>query len=93
MFRVIVLYEQEPDAEQYAGHAEVCARVPGSTFRHGRVFGAPRGEPQHRYFGEWEFADRETFDTAAQSQEFRATGKDMMERGLPMPVVEFVELN
>ena len=92
MIRVIVLYDDEPDAEQYAGHAEVCARVPGGTFRHGRVFGAPRGEPRHRYFGEWEFPDREAFDTAAQSQEFRATGKDLMERGLPMPVVEFVEL-
>ena len=93
MVRAFVLYESEPEAGRYEQHAELCRKVPGSTFRHGRVFGAPRGEPKHRYFGEWEFADRETFDAAAQSQEFRATGKDMMERGLPMPAVEFVELD
>ena len=31
MYRVIVLYEQEPDADSYAEHAEVCKQVPGAS--------------------------------------------------------------
>jgi hypothetical protein len=92
VFRVVVLYEAEPDAGAYAEHVEVCRRVPGGVFRHGKVFGAPMGEPQHRYYAEWEFADRNAFDTAAKSEEFMASGKDARDRGLPRPVVEFLEL-
>jgi hypothetical protein len=87
--RVFVLYEQEPDAESYAEHAELCRRVPGGTFRHGRVFGSPMGEPVHRYYAEWEFADMDAFKVAAGSDEFMATGRDARERGLPRPTVEF----
>ena len=93
MVRAIVLYDEEPEAGRYAEHAELCRKVPGATFRHGPVFGAPMGEPQHAYAAEWEFPDRETFKTAVQSGEFMATAKDLRERGLPMPTVEFVELS
>ena len=65
MVRVFVLYEQEPDAGRYEQHAELCRKVPGGTFRHGRVFGAPMGEPLYPYYAEWEFADREAFGSAA----------------------------
>jgi hypothetical protein len=92
MVRVIVLYEQEPDQEQYAEHAALCAAVPGGTFRHGRVFGAPGGEPAHRYYAEWEFPDRETFQAAAGTDEFMATGRDARDRGFPRPIIEFAEL-
>jgi hypothetical protein len=81
MVRAIVLYEQEPDADRYAKHVELCERVPGGTFRHGRVFGAPMGEPPYRYYAEWEFADPDAFKAAARSEEFMATGKDAMEMG------------
>jgi hypothetical protein len=93
MYRVIVLYENEPDAEQYAEHAELCGAVPGSVFRHGRVTGAPMGAAPHAYYAEWEFADRDAFDRAVRSEEFRATGKDAYKRGFPQPSVEFVELS
>ncbi|HUJ56010.1 MAG TPA: hypothetical protein VLW49_08500 [Gaiellaceae bacterium] len=93
MHRVIVLYESEPDAEQYAEHAELCGRVPGSAFRHGRVSGAPMGDPAHAYYAEWEFADRDAFERAIRSEEFMATGKDAYKRGFPQPAVEFVELD
>ena len=93
MIRVLVLYAEQPDAEQYAAHTEVCRTVPGATFRHGSVFGAPMGEQQHRYYAEFEFPDRESFDTAVRSEQFMATAKDLQERGLPMPTVEFVELS
>lgn len=92
MIRVLVLYREAPDAAQYAEHAELCRQVPGGTFRHGPVFGSPMGDPEHAYAAEWEFADRESFEVAAQSREFRATGKDAYERGFPPPQVEFVEL-
>jgi len=49
MYRVIVLYEQEPDAGAYAEHAELCKQVPNGVFRHGKVTGAPMGEAKHAY--------------------------------------------
>ena len=45
MVRAIVLYDEEPDAEWYARHVDLCRQVPGATFRSGPVFGAPMGEP------------------------------------------------
>src|ERR1051326_2192953 len=57
MVRAIVLYDDAPDAARYEQHAELCRKVPGATFRHGPVFGAPMGEPKYRYYGEWEFPD------------------------------------
>ena len=92
MVRVFVLYGEEPDAQQYAEHAELCRRVPGGTFRHGKVFGSPMGEPVHKYVAEWEFADQAAFEAAAASDEFRATGRDARDRGLPAPTVEFASL-
>lgn len=81
MVRALVLYEQEPDAERYEQHAELCRAVPGGTFRHGKIFAAPMGEPKYRYYAEWEFADRDAFKSAARSEEFIATGKDAMAMG------------
>ena len=82
MVRAFVLYEQEPDAERYAQHVELCRKVPGANaFRRGPVFGAPAGEPRYRYYAEWEFPDRDAFKQAARSEEFMATGKDAMEMG------------
>jgi uncharacterized protein (TIGR02118 family) len=80
--RAIILYAEEPDTGRYEEHVELCRKVPGATaFRHGKVFGAPMGEPRYRYYAEWEFADRDAFKEAARSPEFRATGKDAMEMG------------
>ena len=81
MVRAIVLYDDVPDPDRYAGHAELCRKVPGATFRHGRVFGAPMGDPAYAYYAEWEFPDREAFKAASRSEEFVATGKDAMEMG------------
>jgi hypothetical protein len=81
MVRAIVLYDEEPESERYDRHAELCRKVPGATFRHGRVFGAPMGEPKYRYYAEWEWPDRESFQSAARSDEFMATGRDAMEMG------------
>jgi uncharacterized protein (TIGR02118 family) len=93
MHRVIVLYEQEPDADSYAEHVELCKQVPGSVFRHGKVTGAPMGEAKHAYYAEWEFADADAFESATRSDEFMATGKDAYKRGFPQPTVEFAELS
>ena len=87
MVRAFVLYESEPDAARYEEHAELCRKVPGSTFRHGRVFGAPMGEPKFRYYAEWEFPDRDAFKAAAQTEEFMATGRDAREMGIPVKVM------
>jgi len=92
MYRVIVLYQEEPDASSYAEHVEVCRRVPNGVFRYGKVTGAPMGEPAHAFYAEWEFADEAAFGAAVRSDEFMASGKDAYERGLPQPAVEFLEL-
>jgi hypothetical protein len=81
MVRAIVLYDEEPDPDRYAEHVALCQRVPAATFRHGRVFGAPMGEPRYRYYAEWEFLDMDAFKGAARSDEFMATGKDAMAMG------------
>jgi hypothetical protein len=81
MIRAFVLYEEEPEPGRYEQHAELCRRVPGGTFRHGRVFGAPMGEPKYKYYAEWEFADMDAFKAAARTEEFMATGKDAMDMG------------
>jgi hypothetical protein len=84
--RVFVLFEQQPEAERYEQHAELCRQVPGSTFRHGPVFGTPGGEPKFPYYAEWEFADRDAFQAAGRTDEFKATGKDAREMGIPFHV-------
>jgi hypothetical protein len=81
MVRAFVLYESEPDAERYAQHCELCRRVPGATFRHGKVFGAPVGEPPYAYYAEFEWPDRDAFKAAARGPEFAETGKDAMAMG------------
>ena len=89
--RAFVLYEREPDSERFAQHAELCRRVDGGSFRHGRIFGAPGGEPEYRYYAEWEFADMDAFKSASRTPEFAATGKDAMEMGIPF-TVHFAEV-
>jgi hypothetical protein len=93
MYRVIVLYDEAPDAAAFMEHAELCRQVPNSVFRHGRVIGAPMGEAAHAYYAEWEFADEDAFKSATRSDEFMATGKDAYKRGFPQPTVEFAEVS
>lgn len=91
MVRVFVLYEREPDPERYEEHAELCRGVEGGVFRHGKVFGAPAGDPGHCYYAEWEFPSMEAFREASRTPEFAATGRDAMELGVPFHVV-FAEI-
>jgi len=92
MIRAFVLYGEAPDPDRYAEHVEFCKRVPGATFRHGPVFGAPMGEPEHTYYAEFEWPDMDAFKAAARSDEFMATAKDAMAMGKPF-TVQFAELN
>jgi hypothetical protein len=85
MIKVFVLYEQEPDPELYEEHVELCRRVEGGTFRHGKVFGSPTGQ-RYAYYGEWDFPDLETFKTASRTEEFAATGRHAAELGVPFHV-------
>jgi hypothetical protein len=82
VIRAFVLYDEEPPADEYVRHVELCRAVPGAeAFRHGRVFASPFGEPPYRYYAEWEFADMDAFKAASRSSEFAASGKDAMEMG------------
>lgn len=81
MIRALVLYDEAPDAERYAQHVELCRKVPGATFRHGRITGAPMGEPTHAYYAEFEWPDKESFKEGVSSPEFMETGKDAMAMG------------
>ena len=85
MVRVFVVYEQEPDAGRFEEHAELCRRVEGGTFRHGKVFGSPSGQ-RFAYYAEWEFPDQEAFRAASRTEEFAATGQDAAAMGIPFHV-------
>jgi hypothetical protein len=82
MIRVFVVYEQEPDPDRYEQHAELCRKVPGAIFRHARVTRTLHGEPL-AYYAEWEFADADAYKSAAATDEFRATGADAADMGVP----------
>ena len=86
MIRAFVVYEGEPEAERYAQHTELCRQVPGATFRHGKVFAAPMGEPKFKYYAEWEFPDMDAFRAASRTEEFAATGRDAIQMGVPFHV-------
>ena len=86
MIRVFVVYESEPEAERYARHADLCRRVPGATYRHGKVLRTLHGSPELRYYAEFEFPDAESFQAVARSDELRATGEDAAEMGIPHSV-------
>ena len=92
MVRAVVLYDEAPDPARYDEHVDLCRRVPGATFRHGRVFGAPMGEPAHAYYAEFEWPDMDAFKAGVRSDEFMATGKDAAAMGARLSV-EFVELD
>lgn len=81
MIRALVLYDEAPDPERYAQHVELCNKVPGATFRHGRITGAPVGDPPHAYYAEFEWPDKESFKQGVSSPEFTETGKDAMAMG------------
>ena len=85
MIRAIVQYEAEPDAQRYASHIEeFVTKVDCSAFRHGRIFGSPFGEPDARYYAEFEWADMESFKAAANSEPFAATGEGCDGDGHPL---------
>jgi hypothetical protein len=86
VIRVTALYREQPEAERYERHAELCRRVEGSTFRHGRVLRTLSGEPELHYYAEFEFPDMDAFKAVADSEELRATGKDAAEMGVPHSV-------
>ncbi len=92
MVRVFVVYEAEPDAARYEQHAELCRRVPGSTFRHGKVLRRLSGDRELAYYAEFEFPDLDSFRAVARSEELMATGKDAAEMGVPHSVY-LVEVN
>ena len=91
MVKAVVLWERAPDAEWYSRHAELCKKVPGATFRAGRIFGSPAGEPDRHQYAEFEFSDRAAFDKGMTSAEMGAAVEDGQTQGIPFHVY-FVEL-
>ena len=86
MIRVTALYDAAPDPARYEQHAELCRRVPGSTFRHGKVLRTLAGNRELQYYAEFEFPDLDSFQAVARGDELAATGKDAAEMGVPHSV-------
>jgi hypothetical protein len=82
LIRVFVVYEQEPDPDRYARHVELCRKVPGAIFRHGRITRTFAGE-ELAYYAEFEFVDEDAFKTGSKSDEFRETAADAQAMGVP----------
>jgi hypothetical protein len=91
MIKVFVLYEGELDPALYEEHVELCRRVEGGTFRHGRVFGSPTAQ-QYAYYAEWDFPDMDAFKTASRTEEFAETGRHAAQLGVPFHV-HFAEVD
>jgi hypothetical protein len=85
MIKVFVLYEGEPDPALYEEHVELCRRVEGGTFRHGKVIGSPTGQ-RYAYYAEWDFPDLDAFKTASRTEEFAETGRHAAQLGVPFHV-------
>jgi hypothetical protein len=86
MQKAIVLWERAPDGEWYGRHAELCRKVPGATFRAGRIFGTPNGKSEFAQYAEFEFADREAFGSGMSSEEMGAVVEDAQSQGIPFHV-------
>jgi hypothetical protein len=84
VIRVFVVYEEEPAAERYAEHVELCERI-GATFRHGKVLRTLFG-PELRYYAEFEFPDLESFQAVSSTEEFKTVGADAADMGCPHDV-------
>ena len=75
MVKVLVLYDEEPDPQQYEAHAELCRCVPGGDVppRQGLRLAVRRSD-RIAIYAEWEFPDQDAFKAATRSEEFAATG-------------------
>ena len=82
MIRVFVVYEQEPNPDRYQQHVDLCRKVAGAVFRHGRITRTLLGEPL-AYYAEFEFVDEDAFRSASRSEEFAATAADARDMGVP----------
>jgi hypothetical protein len=91
VIRAFVVYEGKVDPQRYEEHVTFAEQVPGATFRHGKVFGAPMGEPEFHYYAEFEYPDRDTFQSSITSAEMTATVQDAMAMGVPFKV-HFAEI-
>ena len=92
MYRIVILYEEAPDAEGYADHVERFCQAPNGAFRHGEVKGA-RWASRRTSTGPSSSSPtsrRSTTSCAASSSV--AAGRDVMERGWKMPAIQFVEI-
>ena len=80
-----MLYEPAPDPERYENtpscvtrcRTRCSATAPSSGRCHGNELG---------YYAEFEFADADAFKAAAATEEFKATGADAAELGVPHSV-------
>ena len=90
MVKAVVLWERAPDPDWYGRHAVLCKQVPGVSFRAGRIFGSPAGQPDRQQYAEFEFPDRAAFDHGMGSREMGAAVEDAQTQGIPFHVY-FVE--
>lgn len=86
MVKAVVLWERAPDSDWYARHGELCKKVPGVTFRAGRIFGTPAGEADYAQYAEFEFSDMDAFNRGMSSDEMKAAVEDAQTQGIPFHV-------
>ena len=91
MVKAVVLWDRAPDSDWYARHAELCKKVPGVTFRAGRIFGTPAGDSEYAQYAEFEFPDMDAFNRGMRSEEMAAAVEDGQTQGIPFHV-HFVDV-
>jgi hypothetical protein len=90
--KAVVLWERAPEPDWYARHGELCKKVPGVTFRAGRIFGTPAGESEYAQYAEFEFSDMDAFKRGMNSDEMKAAVEDAQTQGIPFHV-HFVDVD
>lgn len=84
MVKLVALYKKPADVaafeKHYAEvHAPLAKKMPGlKRFELSRPFGAPGGEPKFHLMAELYFEDKEAMFVSLQSDEGKATAKDVM---------------
>ena len=84
MVRAVIQYEREPEPERYARQIEeFTAKVECQAFRHGKVLGAPMGEPAHAYYAEWSSPTRTRSRAAPRKRRVHGNGQGRVQARLP----------
>jgi uncharacterized protein (TIGR02118 family) len=97
MVKLIAIYKQPEikenfDEHYYNVHTPLVKKVPGlEKVEVSKIFGSPTGKSEYHLLAQLYFKDKDTFNTAMNSPEMKAAGKDLMGFAGPLVTMMFGE--